>query len=205
MFSDLNYNAENKKALLMCNNLASCKEDLVRLEKILIGYDFTVCKKINCYPKIEIKRFLKNVEKEDLIYIHYSGHGIKRGKMISGKYKIISSWENPNGSFTTSNEIDELLSTRCEKIIITTDSCNSEAFTDFYTGNNLIFIGTSKINMASKTYSINGEAVHGSLVHLFEYLIKNDIEIDIENIKKFSVPFFKENKMDSNLIIKEFL
>ena len=202
MFSDLKY--KNKRALIMCNKLDSCKEDVLRLEKILNGYGFDVCNKVECYPKIEIRKFLRDVKNEDLIYIHYSGHGIKRGKMIDGKYKIVSSWENPNGNATCSNEIDELLSLCKSKIIFTTDSCNSEAFGDFYTGSNLTFIGTSKINMTSKTYAINGEPVHGSLVYLFEHLIQDNIEITIENVKRFSIPFFKKNKIDTNLIIKEF-
>ena len=204
MFSDLKYKTDDKKALIMCNKLASCKEDVLRLEKILNGYGFDVCKKVECYPKIEIRKFLKSVKSEDLIYIHYSGHGIKRGKMIDGKYKIVSSWVNPDGSVVCSNEIDNILSQYNTQIIFTTDSCNSAVFADFYKGNSLTFIGTSKINTTSKTYSLNGEPVHGSLVYLFEYLIQQNIEINIENIEKFGMGFFKENKIDSTLIIKRF-
>ena len=203
MFSSTCY--KRKKALIMCNNMKSCQEDIVRLEKILEGYNFEISKSIVCYPKREIQNFLKkeSLEQEDLLYIHYSGHGIKRGQKLNNEYKLVSAWINPNGSATCSIEIDKILSKLSCKIILTTDSCHSSTFGDNFvknSTNSLTFIGTSNINMKSKTYIINGESAHGSLLYLFEDLIKNASEIDISNIKSSS--FFKDNNIDTKLIIK---
>ena len=204
MFSSSGY--RRKKALIMCNNMKSCQEDVSRLGNILQNYNFEIDKRIACYPKREIEKFLKSdnlgqqLGKEDLLYIHYSGHGIKRGKRIDNEYRLISSWINPNGSVTCSTEIDSILSKLSCKIVLTTDSCYSETFGDYFTGNSLIFVGTSKISVKSKTYILNGEEAHGSLVYLFEHLLKLGQDIDISNIKNSS--FFKQNNIDTNLIIK---
>lgn len=200
MFSSSTYKSKN--ALLICNDMKSCQEDIFRLEKILKKYDFNISKSFASYPKREIQKFLKkeNFTKDDLLYIHYSGHGVKRGKKINNEYKLISSWVNPNGSVICSDEIDTILSAVVCKVVLTTDSCHSATFGDYFTGDSLIFIGTSKVNDKSKTYIIDGEPAHGSLVYLFENLIKSNLDIDISNIKKSS--FFQENNIDTKLIIK---
>ena len=203
MFSSTFY--KKKKALLMCNNMKSCEEDIVRLEKILADYNFEISKSIACYPKREIQNFLKkeSLEQEDLLYIHYSGHGIKRGQKLNNEYKLVSAWINPNSSATCSIEIDKILSNLSCKIILTTDSCHSSTFGDSFirnSTNSLTFIGTSNINTKSKTYILNDEPAHGSLVYLFEHLLKVGQDIDISNIINSS--FFKQNNIDTNLIIK---
>lgn len=202
MFTDRKY--KRKFALLMCNNLKGCQEDIIRLDKML--YDFEKVKKIYCYPKKEIENFLlnNNFEENDLLYIHYSGHGVKRGKKVNGSVKILTAWLNPDKSVTTSNEIDAMLSKLKCDIILTTDCCHSSTFGDFYTGNSpYTFIGTSSLNTISKTYLVNG-ALLGSLVSLFEHLIDSNIEINIANLKQSYKKFFKERNMQSELIIKSF-
>jgi hypothetical protein len=197
-------NFKNKYALIMSNELKGCQEDAHRLEKILINFNFKVVKKLICFPEIEIINFLDKIDKADLIYIHYSGHGVKRGVNINNKPKILSSWLNPNKSVVCSYKIDQILSEIKCNIILTTECCHSETFGDYYNGKYpFIFIGTSKLSMISKIYSLNGDQSHGSLVYLFEYIIANNLEINLENIKSLSEEFFKNNKIESTLIIKE--
>ena len=205
MFGSSKY--RNKKALIMCNDMKSCQEDICRLEKILNFFNFEVTKRIHCYPKREIEKYLQkeNLGEENLLYIHYSGHGLKRGKRIENEYKLLSTWINPNGSVTFSTEIDDILSKLNCKIILTTDSCHSSTFAENFKKsleNSLIFIGTSKISEKSKTYVINGEPAHGSLIYLFEDLMKKELDINIENIENSK--FFLENNIDTKLIIKIF-
>lgn len=181
-----------KKALLMCNNLKGCQKDVEKLEKILNNFskEVKITKKIDCYPKDEIIKFLQNVKSsKDSIYIHYSGHGVKRGRKVNGVNKILTAWLNPDGSTVTSDEIDKLLSDVNCNIILTTDCCHSETFGNYYTGkSSFIFIGTSKLGIISKSSVSNG----GYLVNLFEDFLKNNIEINITNLK------------NKNLIIKSF-
>ena len=194
---------ENKYALLMSNDLKGCQEDVIRLEKILLPFNFKITTKRICYPRIEIENFLKTVINPDLIYIHYSGHGIKRGKKINNEHKIVTSWLNPNKTVVNSDDIDRILSEIKCNIILTTDCCHSETFGNYYVGKfPFIFIGTSALSMLSRTYALNGEPLHGSLVYLFEYLIKNNHEISLENINKYNKQYFKENGISSHLIIK---
>src|SRR5665647_2131001 len=97
MFSG-NYN--KKYALLMSNELLGCQEDVNRLEKILKNYDFQIFQEIICYPKIELLKFIETIQpkENDLIYIHYSGHGVKRGRFLNDNCEILSAWLNPNKS-----------------------------------------------------------------------------------------------------------
>lgn len=199
---------KEKRALLMSNDMESCQEDLKRLEKMLDGY--TIIKKSNCYPRLEIIGFLKKNpefcnDENNLLHIHYSGHGVKRGRNVNGNTIIISSWVNPNGGAVISHEIDSIISRFKCNILLTTDSCHSETFLDTYTGNRAIFIGTSKLSNVSKTYAKNGDVLHGSLVYLFEYMIRENIEINLENIILHNEKFYKNNEMETTLIIKKFL
>ena len=199
-----NYN--KKYALLMCNDLKGCNEDVKRLEKILTEYDFNIHIKVFCYPKIEIKYFIKNINplENDLVYIHYSGHGEKRGKMYKNKPELVSSWLNPNNTVVLSSEIDSLLSNINSSVILTTEACHSETFGKYYQGTYpFIFIGTSEINRISRTFSLNGEPLHGALVHLFEYLLSNNLEITLKNIENIGKNYFMENKIENKLIIKK--
>ena len=195
MFFGDSFNSYKKKyALLMCNDLKSCKKDVEKLEKMLTG--FAITKKIHCYPKEEIIKFLHSIKitKDDLIYIHYSGHGVKRGKNINGNIKIVSSWINPNRTVATSDQIDSLLSSvRCN-IILTTDCCHSESFGDLYSGTSpFIFIGTSLLGELSRSSITDG----GSLINTFEYLINNNIEITLNSVSTYHLQLFKKK-----LIIK---
>lgn len=199
-----NYN--KKYALLMCNDLKGCNEDVKRLEKILTEYDFNIHIKVFCYPKIEIKYFIKNINplENDLVYIHYSGHGEKRGKMYKNKPELVSSWLNPNNTVVLSSEIDSLLSNINSSVILSTEACHSETFGKYYQGTYpFIFIGTSEINRISRTFSLNGEPLHGALVHLFEYLLSNNLEITLKNIENIGKNYFMENKIENKLIIKK--
>ena len=165
-----NYN--KKYALLMCNDLKGCNEDVKRLEKILTEYDFNIHIKVFCYPKIEIKYFIKYINplENDLVYIHYSGHGEKRGKMYKNKPELVSSWLNPNNTVVLSSEIDSLLSNINSSVILTTEACHSETFGKHYQGKYpFIFIGTSEINRISRTFSLNGEP--------YVQLVKKDKEL----------------------------
>lgn len=195
MFFDDSY--KMKYALFMCGGLESSLKDVEKLEKIFSNFDIT--KKINCYPQDEIINFLKKVKlqtkRKTLIYIHYSGHAVKRGKNVNGNMYILSAWVNPNGSTSISSEIDKLLSTISCDVILSTDCCHSEAFGDHFTGKYpYIFIGTSLLGEISRSSIKEG----GSLICTYEYLKNNNIDFTLDNIKKFHYELFKKQ-----LIIKK--
>ena len=201
MFNGTNY--KSKVALLMGNSLPGCREDVDRLERILQKYDFSVIKKIDCYPKNEILA-LKNMGKEDLLYIHFSGHGQKRAICSEEKGEIVSAWLNPNGTVVTSYDIDKLISQINCRIILTTDCCNSERFGHFYTGKfPFLFIGTSQMNKISNSYFIGGKSPAGSLVCLYEYILEKNMELNVESIRKHFSQFFQMSKIKNCLIIRE--
>jgi hypothetical protein len=198
-----NSNIFRKKiALVMGNSLLSCKEDVTRIEYILHKYEFFVKKRVNCFPKKEIESL--KTEENDLLYLHYSGHGIKRGKMINGKAELLSCWINPDNTVVNSYEIDKIISKFNCQIILTSDSCNSETFGKYFTGKNkFIFIGTSGLNRISSSYSINNKPFAGSLTCLYENILEEKKEIEIDIIQKRYKSFFHKNNIKNKLVIKE--
>ena len=201
------FNNFNKKyALILSNNLPGCVEDVKRLSSILKQYNFILISLIDSYPKNDIINFLnKNkLNKDDLLYIHYSGHAEKRGIKIKDKCDILSCWINPNNSITSSYEIDALLSKINCNIILSSDCCYTETFGDYYIGeNSFTFIGTSAIYEYSSSYSIDGKPMAGPLICLLENLLENNKDINIRNLKNYKT-FFKDNNIKQKLIIKQY-
>jgi hypothetical protein len=185
IFNDHIY--QNKKALIMANYLPACQQDLKILQALLT--DFEIIQKINCYPKQEIISFLTNNKNADLIYIHYSGHGVKRGRKVDGNMKILTCWVNPDNTVVSSVEIDTLFFALKCAIILTTDCCHSQTFGQYYFGKApYIFIGTSLLSEISKTSVADG----GSLINTFKYLSINNIIINLENIKEYHIKLFNK-------------
>jgi len=198
---------EKKYGLILSNELKGCIEDIRRLNEILKSHNFNVIKNMaNCYPKNEILNFINQYElkENDLLYIHYSGHGEKRGIKIKNKCDILSCWINPNNSITSSYEIDILLSKIKCKIILSSDCCYTETFGDYYVGKSpFTFVGTSTINNFSLSYPINNKPMAGALICLIENLLENGKEINIKNLKNYKT-FFKDNNIKQKLIIKQY-
>jgi hypothetical protein len=199
------FNNKKKYALILSNNLTECIEDIKRLSLILKNYEFDLIKPVvNCYPKVEILNFLNEIKikEDDLLYIHYSGHCEKRGIKVGDKCHVLSCWMNPNRTIVSSYEIDNLLSTINCKIILSSDCCYTETFGDYFSNSSFTFIGTSTINNYSISYSINNKPMAGALVCLYEDIISNNKELNIENLKNYK-SFFKKNNIKQKLIIKQ--
>ena len=97
------------------------KEDVIRMNKLLTKNGFICETKTDCYPQKELLLFLRNKDFDDLIYIHFSGHGNNVGRKIQNRVEMLSSWVNPNNTECYSNDIDKILFTQdnslnCERL-----------------------------------------------------------------------------------------
>ena len=186
-------------SLLIGNHLESCKKDVEIFEKILKKYNSFIKISFDCNPQNEIVDFLKNkkLEKDDLLIIHYSGHGERIGKRINNKMEMISTWLNSDETHTYSFNIDKILSNLNCKIILSSDSCYSGNFGKFYNGNGpFIFIGSSNFFKESDEYKFEGK-YSGALVNLFKYILskKSLYELDEQNLKELTKNFYNINKI----------
>lgn len=200
-------NIKNKYALLLGNHLDSAKEDIDRMNKLLTRLNFNCVSFFNCFPKEEIIKFINNnkLNFDDLLYVHFSGHGNIKGIKVENKMIMISSWVNPDISECYSIDIDKILSKINCNIILISDTCHSEKFGEFYTGNKpFLFIGSSSIVMKSYEYNFVSLKKTGALTLLFEHMFKIIFldEITIDNFKKETISFFNKNRIRVKPIIK---
>lgn len=177
-------NVKNIYGLLMANEILSAKEDVRIMQKILSGNKIKLC--FDCNPEKELLNFCNEnkLETDDLLIIHYSGHGERKGKKINGKISIVSTWINPDDSHCYSFNIDYILSRLKCKIILLSDSCYSGNFGNFYYGKSLfLFIGSSSFIETSKEYNIE-EMKTGILIHIFKEIHENIKTIHILQIQE---------------------
>jgi hypothetical protein len=194
--------------LSMGNHLESCKEDVRKMEKIMNGMKIQ-CKTVyNCNPQNEIIKFSENkgLKPNDLLIIHYSGHGRVVGRKIINKVEMISTWLCGDEKIHNySNDIDFILSKLNCRILLISDSCHSGKFGDFYSGKQpYLFIGSSSIINQSTDYSFSNENKSGALVNLFEYILKR-IEIKkltFHLLNEYTQQFYKENNIKIKPVIK---
>lgn len=203
MFSDV----QNIFGISLGNHLESCREDVLRFEKLFQKIDANYLCLFNCNPQKEILNFLRDKQllEKDLLIIHYSGHGKLIGKNINGKMEMISTWLcNNNKTYNFSNDIDHILSSLNCKILLISDSCHSGRFGDHYTGKNLIFVGSSTVTNRSKEYSIHGKEKSGILVNILEYMCEKSpfSELTFSNMEEFTKEFCRENKIKIRPILK---
>jgi len=94
------------------NTLKSCENDLYILEKSLKNMNFKIKIKIDSHLEKELEEFISetNFKENDLLFIHFSGHGKLYGKKINKKVHLISSWINEDGSLFYSDILDSILS-----------------------------------------------------------------------------------------------
>jgi hypothetical protein len=197
-------NYEKIFVISMGNHLQSCMEDVDRLRNLLNGDKVIFVSKFNCNPQEEILNFLKNniISSKDLLIVHYSGHGRLLGKIINGKMEMISTWLCGNmKSYNYSYDIDLILSNLTCKILLISDSCHSGRFGDFYTGNNLIFIGASSITNQSKEYSFNNKNKSGIIINILETI--NLDKLDPLTLQKHIQEFCKKHNMKIQPVFKE--
>lgn len=187
--------------LLMGNHLDSCKEDITRLKNIFKKSYFF----IDCYPLKVLSLYLNKINKDDVLFIYFSGHGKIIGKRIDYKMRLLSSWINPDYSYIDSYTIDKILSNiNCKKIFLVSDTCHSGNFGDFYTGESpLIFIGSSDIIHKSYEYKSDNKTPVGILVYLFEKYYKEILYLNID-ILPLVDKIYKEYKITKNPIVKTF-
>lgn len=203
MFSDI----DKIFAISMGNHLESCKEDVIRLEILCRKLNANYEGVFNCNPQKDILNFIvnKNFSNKDLLIIHYSGHGKLVGKNINGKMEMISTWiSNDMKTLNYSNDIDNILSNIKCKILLISDSCHSGRFADFYTGENLIFMGSSTVTNQSKEYSIDNKKKCGILINILEYIF---VQISLQELtfpllEEFIREFCIKNKIKIRPIVK---
>jgi hypothetical protein len=191
-------------ALLLSHDLECGKEDLFRLEKLLSEYIIYYVIGGNPLDMINSYIHKNNLTKNDLLLIYCACHGVKRGIKIGSNVRLLTCLVNSDGSITHSKEIDDILSKLPCKIILIVDCCHSETFGDFYTGNSLTFIGTSRLNELSASYSIDSKPYCGSLICLLEYLVKSGKGISANTIKSTYKSFYKKYNIKQELIFKNY-
>jgi hypothetical protein len=197
--------------LSMGNHLESCKEDVRKMEKIMKSLKIPCISIYNCNPQIEIRAFLANrvLGTNDLLIIHYSGHGKVVGRKIGEKVEMISTWLCHDEKINNySNDVDYILSRLNCRIILISDSCHSGKFGDYYVGKApYIFIGSSSIVGQSNEYSFpnsSDKLKSGALVNLFEYIL---LKIDIKKLTfplltEYTQQFYKEHSIKVKPILK---
>lgn len=196
-------------ALVMGNSMESCKEDVKRMTMLLSKYNGNIKTRIDCNTYNEIVYFCNSniFNENDLLIIHYSGHGKNIGKKINNKMEILSAWVNNDKSLTCSYSIDIILSkVNCSKILIS-DSCHSGNFSNFYKGSfPLLFIGSSSIVSLSNEYTIFHKEKTGVLVCLWEYILskKSLQELTLSDFKETTNYFFNQHKVRVKPVIKTY-
>jgi hypothetical protein len=184
-------NNGKKYALLLGNTydntLKSCKSDIYILEKILKTENYIIKTVCDSYPEKEITDFIRDIKlnEEDLLYVHFSGHGKLYGKKLDGKVRLISSWVNPDGTLFYSCDLKRIFdSLHIKRIILTCDCCHGETFGEFNGKSEFIFLGTSNISGIARSYSHDNL---GAIAYIFHYFFLNTIELNIENLKKYKI------------------
>lgn len=191
--------------LSMGNSIPSCKEDVNRLSNIFQSK--IIWKKFDIYPKEEIIKFIhsNNIKKDDLLIIHFSGHGEYVGRKINNKIELISTWVNSDKTYTYSDEICQILSQLVCKIFLISDACHSGDFAKFYNGNShFLFISSSGILNESLEYGINNKSKSGLLINLLEHIISlglNFFELDENMLKGLIINFCKIYRINNNIKI----
>lgn len=195
--------------LLISNSVESCKEDVRRMKILLSKYTNKIKTYIDCDIEEKISNFCKSIRftKNNLLLIHYSGHGKMVGKKINNKMEMISTWINSDGSLTHSDNIINILTkVDCFKILIS-DSCHSGNFTNSYTAESpLLFIGSSSLINLTNEYNIFHNKKSGILVCLFEYFF-NQIslkQLTLSNLNEMIKSFFTLYNVKASVIIKTF-
>lgn len=195
-------------ALLIANHIESCKEDVKNMANLLKNINIKTKEEYDCNPQTVLLNFIKGKDfcSDDLLIIHYSGHGRIVGRQINDKMEMISTWLSGDGkSNIFSNDIDFILSNVNCRILLISDSCHSGRFGDFYTGKfPYIFIGSSSITNLSKDYSFNKEKKTGILINLFEYILeKQDItELTFPLLQKYAIDFYQKYMIKTKPTLK---
>ena len=192
MFSEY----EKVFVLSMGNHLQSCMEDVNRLRKLVKNNDkVSFVAAFNCNPQRELEKFIKSniFSENDLLIVHYSGHGKLVGRTINGKMEMISTWISSDmKTYNYSNDIDTILSNLPCKILLLSDSCHSGRFGDFFTGYDLIFVGSSSITNQSKEYTFDNRNKSGILIHILENINLDKLNFSLiqEFCKKHKIKVF---------------
>jgi len=203
-------NVKNIYVLLIGNSLKSCKNDIDIVEKLLKDDAIFIqkYKDVNILKTLSI--FFKDLilNKDDLLIIHYSGHGEMLGKKINGKIDIISTWKNMDGTHVYSSNIDKILSKLDCHIFLLSDSCHSGYFGKYFIGKSpFLFIGSSKGVFPSTQYRKKHTNVYfGALTYIMEYIINNNKfkSINLNEFINLSNKMFRKYKFKSLPVIKSF-
>jgi hypothetical protein len=194
-------------AISMGNHMNSCREDVKKMQSILAKLKINCIGIYDCNPQEEILKFTRNIvfHTNDLLIVHYSGHGDVVGKKIKNKIELISTWKTAEMKNNYSVDIDNILSNLNCRVLLISDSCYSGRFGDFYTGKQrFLFIGSSTIANRSSEYLFKGEEKTGVLVNFFEYILSKEKpkSLSIKIIKNHVEQFFKEKKIQISPTVK---
>jgi len=193
------------------NHLSSCKEDVKKMEKIMKQLKIECKTFYDCNPLYEIQKFIENKKLllNDLLIIHYSGHGKIVGRKIENKVEMISTWLcSDEKTQNYSNDVDLFLSKLNCQILLISDSCHSGRFGDFYIGiTPYVFIGSSSIINQSKEYSFTDDKKikSGALINLFEYIltkVKNIENLTFTHLEEYTNNFYKEYNIKIKPVLK---
>lgn len=220
------FTCDKKYAILIGNHMKDCYSDICYLEKALSRYNFD---KIISYndtsPIIAISNFLnQQIRAKDkgiiMIYIHYSGHGVKRGIKINDKVEILSCWLDDKYKIFSSYDffllIDKFITLTDQKIklVITSDSCHSGEFDRYlYEKYKVLkdvdnykfsytFISTCSLSLITLPKKDKEGTIKGIIVTLFEELIKEDRDISVENLLSLSRDLSSRKIIKNNIIVR---
>jgi hypothetical protein len=184
--------------------LPSCLEDASILNKIFKELTFhRITVKNDVSSKKYLEKLFKNSQKDDLLFIHFSGHGETGGIVKKGQLRMISSWLNPDLSLFTGLELQDMIEkTQCQNIIISSDCCYAgRMFKDYTTDKNLIYICSSSGITRATSWNIDGGKRSGSLSLVYDYIFKKDSNPTFDRFQELAKDFIQKYGTGSNKIL----
>lgn len=178
------------------NHLKSCVNDITVLKSIFKSQlkckDENITVNYNCNPLTVLKQFIRKIKDDDIVIIHFSGHGDKIGITRSGKTFLVSTWVTNRNKNISSYDIDktlEKIKPKCT-ILLMSDTCKSGRFLNYYQGkNDIYFFGSSTNDLPAKCYNTQSKT---GLVALLWEIATESYNISVINCIKELIDLFEK-------------